>query len=263
MKNIVLLGTTGSIGTQTLEIINNNQDKMKLYACSFHKNIEDIPRIKEQFHPVYILITDIESYEKVAHIPGVLSMKDYSLIFNEAHTVVNAISGFEGTRWSYETIKRGLQLALANKESLVSCGEYLTQLSIKTGSKIFPIDSEHSAIWQALQGEKREDVAFITLTASGGAFRDKSRSEIEKAKAVDALKHPTWSMGKKITIDSATLMNKGFEAIEARWLFDIPIKDIHVAIHRESIVHSAVHYVDGSVIAQLSRPSMIDRKSVV
>lgn len=257
MKNIGLLGATGSIGKQALKIISDNN--MKLVFFSVHSNIKLAKDIVEKFNPKALFVTSENKIlgDKYLNTSIYYSEDIDKIVDFQTDIVLNAIIGIEGVKYTYLLAKNKKDIALANKESLVSLGHIIMPLVKENNTKLLPIDSEHSAIWQCMQDNLHSEVDFITLTASGGAFRDFNYEKIEKLKASDALKHPNWSMGQKITIDSATLVNKGLEIIEAKWLFDIEVDRIETVIHRESIVHSAVHFLDGSIIAQMGNPSML------
>ena len=260
MKKITILGSTGSIGTQALDVVKSRG--YRVIALSAGKNIELLKQQIEEFKPEYAVVQDEQDCEKLKKlisdteilwgqqgIETVASLKENDL-------VLNSIVGIAGLRGTVAAIKNGRRLALANKESLVCAGSVVMPLAKETGCEIIPVDSEHSAIFQSLRAGRARELKSVILTASGGPFFGKTAEETENMTAADALKHPSWSMGSKITIDSATLMNKGFEFIEAMWLFDLVPSQIEVVVHRESIIHSAVEFVDGNVIAQLSMPDM-------
>ncbi|MFV9509822.1 1-deoxy-D-xylulose-5-phosphate reductoisomerase [Tepidibacillus sp. LV47] len=263
MKNISILGSTGSIGTQTLEVVRSHPDQFRVVALSGGENLD---RLREQikiFFPKVVSVKTKELAEKLkSEVDSRISIVYGEEGFIEVAThpdvdfVVSAVVGSIGLKPTIEAIKAGKQIGLANKETLVSAGHIVMDLAKKKQVPILPIDSEHSAIFQSLNGEKKEQVRRIILTASGGSFRDKSREELKNVSVEDALKHPNWSMGAKITIDSATMMNKGLEIIEAHWLFDMPFDKIDVMIHPESIIHSMVEYIDKAIIAQLGTPDM-------
>lgn len=258
MKKIGLLGATGSIGTQTLTILREFQH-LKLSFLSLHRQIDKLPELVGEFKPDFVIVTDETAYHNAPSLSvPIYGPHDYiqAMEQSDADILVNAVVGTSGLLPTVKWVEWGRTLALANKESLVSAGKLVTDLKHQTGASIVPIDSEHSAIWQSLQGNDPQSVNKIILTASGGAFRDKTRDEIASLKAKDALKHPNWAMGQKITIDSATLINKGLEVMEAKWLFDLSDDQIEVLIHRESIIHSMVEYVDGAIMAQLGVPDM-------
>ncbi len=262
MKKLLLLGSTGSIGTQTLEYISHYPDEYVVVGLICGSNIDLLRSQIEKFNPKVVAVFNGEKAKELKEsLPGVdiLSGREGVLeaIGCDYDLLINATVGISGLEPTYETIKRGKDVALANKESLVTGGSILMNLAREKNVKILPIDSEHSAIFQCLQAGKKEDVSKLYLTASGGPFRNYTLDELKSVSLTDALKHPNWEMGKKITIDSATMMNKGFELIEARWLFDINEDDIEIVVHRESIIHSMVEFNDNSVIAQLGTSNMI------
>ena len=264
LHNISILGSTGSIGTQTLDIVRENPD-IKVRAMSAHKNIELLEKQAREFNPDFVSVTDEDSAKTLKTRLAdtnikVLSGKEgliETAVANGADTVVTAVVGISGLLPTIEAIKAGKNIALANKETLVTGGHIVTRLAKENNVKLLPVDSEHSAIFQSLQGMKdKKELKKILLTASGGPFFGKTRDELINVKAEDALKHPNWDMGAKVTIDSSTLVNKGLEVMEARWLFDVDIDDIEVWVHRQSVVHSMVEFVDNAVIAQLGTPDM-------
>ncbi len=260
MKRIGILGASGSVGTQALNVIRNNSE-LSLEYFSVNSSIEKAKDIINEFNPRYCIITNKDvymSFNGVYNNTEIHYKEELEKIINETEVdmVLNSVTGIFGLLYTHMLVKNKIDVALANKESLVSFGREIMRLSKENKVEILPVDSELSAIWQCLNGEDKSRVKKISLTASGGAFRDLKRVEIVDKKATDALKHPNWSMGAKITIDSATLVNKGFEMIETAMLFDLPIEKIEPLIHRESFVHSAVHFFDGSVIAQIGIPSM-------
>ncbi|MGB8656429.1 MAG: 1-deoxy-D-xylulose-5-phosphate reductoisomerase [Candidatus Zixiibacteriota bacterium] len=261
VRNVVVLGSTGSIGRNTLEVLSNFGDRFSVFGLSAHKNVELLEEQIRRFKPKMAVIADVDSLHRLPGHPGT------ELLFGvpglkrlcshpDVDLVVNALVGSVGLLPSLEALESGKTLATANKESLVMAGELLIKKAKEKGTEILPIDSEHSAIKQCLSCGKKEEVKRIILTASGGPFWKKKRAELADVTVAEALSHPTWAMGKKITIDSATLMNKGLEVIEAHWLFGIPPDRISVLIHPQSIVHSLVEFVDGSVVAQMSVPDM-------
>ena len=263
MKNIALLGSTGSIGRQTLEVIEAYPEQFRLVAMAAGRNVDLIISQANRFQPDIICVQSEEIAAKVRiHIPShcrlVVGQEGLEEVctYHKVHTVVTAVVGSIGLRPTLAAIKAGKQIALANKETLVTGGHLVMQTAKEMGTTIIPVDSEHSAIFQCLQGEKKESVAKIILTASGGSFRDKSRHELAHVTVAEALNHPNWSMGPKVTIDSATMMNKGLEVIEAHWLFDLSYDQIEVLIHEESIIHSMVVFRDNAVLAQLGTPDM-------
>ena len=257
MKEICILGSTGSIGTQALEVVDKYPDKFKVKALSCNSNV----LIKEQirkYMPEYAAVCDAElAVDLEKNFPDLTVLRGCEGICELADKkydlLLNALVGISGLKPTLRAIKAHTTIALANKETLVAGGDIVMPLAKQEGVDILPVDSEHSAIWQSLTAK---NVSRLLLTASGGAFRDKSKEELKSAKAADALKHPNWDMGAKVTIDSATLMNKGLEIIEAMHLFGVDSEDIKVLVHRQSVVHSMVEYADGSVIAQLSYPDM-------
>jgi 1-deoxy-D-xylulose-5-phosphate reductoisomerase len=262
-KQITILGSTGSIGRQTLDIISDT-NRYDVYALTCHRSIEQMVAQAEQFKPALLVVYDASLYETLKtaakHLDCRVSCGMEGLI--EAVTaeavdiVLTSVVGSIGLLPTVEAIKAKKTIALANKETLVTAGEIIMPLAAANGVSILPVDSEHSAIFQCLQGQHRSSVDEILLTASGGPFRTLSKDVIASRKAADALKHPNWAMGSKITIDSATLMNKGLEFIEAKWLFDVSSEQIKVIVHPQSIIHSMVRYKDQSVIAQMGAPDM-------
>ena len=264
MNKIVLLGSTGSIGTQTLDIVRNYSSDLQVVALAAGSNVVLMEQQIREFMPKKAVMWSEEAAkdlkEKVADLPvEVLAGMDGLLeivTMEEADTVVTAIVGMIGIRPTIAAIESGKTIALANKETLVTAGHIIMPLAKEKGVKILPVDSEHSAIFQSMNGEKKEQIDKILLTASGGPFRGKKTEDLLNIRVEDALKHPNWSMGRKITIDSATLVNKGLEVIEAKWLFDVSLDKIQVVVHPQSIIHSMVQYKDGGIIAQLGTPDM-------
>ncbi|MCJ2145652.1 1-deoxy-D-xylulose-5-phosphate reductoisomerase [Bacillus sp. B19-2] len=264
MKNICLLGATGSIGEQTLDVIKAHDDKFQLTAMSFGKNAEKAAEIIETFKPKYVSVGDEHTYEALKQHSFSYTFKtgigEESLIeaavSPEADVVVNALVGSVGLLPTLKAMEHKKTVALANKETLVTAGHIVKEHAQTYDVPLLPVDSEHSAIFQALQGENPKHMKRLIVTASGGSFRDRTRQELEGVTVEEALNHPNWSMGAKITIDSATMMNKGLEVIEAHWLFDVPYDRIDVLLHKESIIHSMVEFHDRSVIAQLGTPDM-------
>lgn len=260
MKNITILGSTGSIGTQSLDVIRQNRDKFNVVALSTNKNVELLYKQILEFHPKAVSVTDVNSCmklkkmlknESIEILCGPESLSELAA-FNEADIVLTSVVGMVGLVPTLKAIEKGKEIALANKETLVAGGCVVKKALEKSNSKIIPVDSEHCAIFQCLQGcNNKNEIKRLILTASGGPFRGKTSEDLQHVTLEMALKHPTWSMGKKITIDSATLMNKGLEVIEAHWLFDVDFDKIDVVVHPESIIHSMVEYIDGSVMAQL------------
>ncbi|WP_339063255.1 1-deoxy-D-xylulose-5-phosphate reductoisomerase [Tepidibacillus marianensis] len=263
MKNIAILGSTGSVGTQTLEVIRAHEDQFRVIALSGGSNLNLLNEQIRLFSPKLVSVKTKELAEELRfeiHSSTKVVYGEEGLIEVATHPdvdfVVTAVVGSIGTSPTIEAIKAGKQIGLANKETLVSAGHIVMDLAEKYQVSILPIDSEHSAIFQSLQGGNKDEVRRIILTASGGSFRNKTREELHHVTLSDALKHPNWLMGAKITIDSATMMNKGLEIIEAHWLFNMPFDKIDVMIHPESIIHSMVEYIDRAVIAQLGTPDM-------
>jgi 1-deoxy-D-xylulose-5-phosphate reductoisomerase len=263
MKTIAILGSTGSIGTQTLEVAENNGD-IRVAAISANGNVDLLEKQARKFKPERIAVYREDAAKELRerirdlNIPVVTGMEGLIEISTlpEVEILVTAIVGMIGILPTVEAIKAGKDIALANKETLVTAGHLIMPLAKEHGVRILPVDSEHSAIFQALNGEDPGQISKILLTASGGPFRGKTREELSKVTLEDALKHPNWSMGQKITIDSATLVNKGLEVMEAKWLFGVDLDRIQVVIQPKSIIHSMVEYVDGAVIAQLGTPDM-------
>ncbi len=263
MKKISLIGATGSIGTQALDVIENSNN-LHAVALTTNRNIKLLSEQIRKFKPEFACVADKNLYTElktsVADLSVRISAGYEGLIeastLDECDTVLTAIVGNAGLELTVEAIKSKKNIALANKETLVTAGELIMPMCEKHGVDILPVDSEHSAIFQCLNGENRKEISKIILTASGGPFYGKTANELKDVTVKDALNHPNWSMGSKITIDSATLMNKGLEMIEAKWLFDVDIKNVLPVIHRQSIIHSAVEFIDGSVIAQMGMPDM-------
>ena len=261
MKKIAIWGSTGSIGTQAVDVIRKNPDKYCLVAVSCANNIQKLEEQIKEFAPQLAIVQKREdaSYLKSKYPKLDVECGDKALLQaldTDADIFLNSLVGISGLEVSYSAVSRGKTLALANKESLVTGGELIYRSLEKTNAKILPVDSEHSAIFQALCGNEKKNIKNIYLTASGGPFRNFTLEELENVKLEDALAHPNWSMGKKITIDSATLVNKALEVIEAYWLFGVDESRIKVLVHPQSIVHSMVEYVDNSVMAQLGTPDM-------
>ena len=263
-QTVAILGSTGSIGTQTLDVIDRHSELFEVYALTAHSNIDLLVEQARIYRPEVVAIADERHYKTLREALDGLPVKVFAgadsicqiAAMSPIDTVVTAMVGYSGLLPTVRAIEAGKKIALANKETLVVAGELVTDLALRNRVDIIPIDSEHSAIFQCLVGENENCVEKLILTASGGAFRDTPKDDLRLATAADALRHPTWKMGAKITIDSATMMNKGFEVIEARWLFDIPIDKIEVIIHPQSIVHSMVQFCDGSIKAQLGQPDM-------
>ncbi len=258
-NELAILGASGSIGKQSLDILRTLEHDFKLKYFSVHRNLDVLYSTIEEFSPDFAIVTDIDTYNKTSgeHLGTPIYSKDdfYKLIDEtEVDVLLNALYGMSGLIPTYLTVKNGRKLALANKESLVSAGELITSISKKNDAKIFPVDSEHSAIWQCIGKNGKENIEKLILTASGGPFRTLTKEEISHKKAKEALKHPNWEMGAKITIDSSTMVNKAIEKIEAKWLFDID--DIDIVVHPQSIIHSMIQFVDSSILAQMGLPDM-------
>lgn len=264
MKRIAILGSTGSIGTQTLDIVRNNKEELEVVALAADSNVILIEKQAREFRPDIIAMWNKEAAAelrlRISDLPiqvlegmeGLLAIS----VLPKVDVLVTAIVGMIGIRPTIEAIKAGKDIALANKETLVCAGHIIMPLAKENNVSILPVDSEHSAIFQSLNGEPKNRINKILLTASGGPFRGKKRNELENIQVEDALKHPNWAMGRKITIDSSTLVNKGLEVMEAKWLFDVEPEQIQVVVHPQSIIHSMVEYVDGAVMAQLGIPDM-------
>ena len=258
-KRVVILGSTGSIGTQALDVIRQYKDEFEVVGLACNSNILLLQKQIQEFKPKYVAVSDEKAAQRLPKGDFTLFDGDLaitSLCTVETDILLNALVGIEGLSPTITALKFGTTIALANKETLVTGGDIVMKLAKDNNIDILPVDSEHSAIWQCLDFNKDKKIDKILLTASGGAFRGKTKDEIKNLKAQDALKHPTWNMGNKVTIDSATLMNKGLEVIEAMHLFNMSPKDIEIIVHKESIVHSMIQYKDGSIIGQLSYPDM-------
>lgn len=262
MKRLVLLGASGSIGTQTMDVVLQHPDLFEIVALSVGRNIEKLKEILSVIHPKAVCVSDEHEAAALAEVYPEISFTSKEEGLSELASrddydvLVNALVGFVGFLPTLSAIRTNHDVALANKETLVVGGQLIYEALHKYGRKLYPIDSEHSAIFQCLQGSRRNDLKRLIITASGGSFRTKSREELKDVTVEQALAHPNWSMGAKITIDSADMMNKGFEVMEAHWLFDVDYDDIDVLMHRESVIHSMVEYRDHSVIAQLGAPDM-------
>lgn len=263
MKKISILGSTGSIGTQTLDVVRAHKDKFKIAGLAVLKNIDELEKQIEEFNPEVVAVFEKEKAEilsgrigkkvkVVSGIEGLIAVATLGI----TNIVVTSVVGSIGLLPTLEAIRHKKTIALANKETLVVAGRLVIEETKKHNAKIIPVDSEHSAIFQCLHGEDINNISRIILTASGGPFRNWAKTEIAKAKAKDALKHPTWNMGRKITVDSSTLMNKGLEVIEAKWLFNVELDKIDVVVHPQSIIHSMVEYKDSSIISQMGIPNM-------
>ena len=263
MRKISILGSTGSIGTQTLEVV-EILENIKVMAITGNSNVKLLEEQARKFQPELIAVMDEKNAEILKEKLSDLNIRVVSgmnglveaATYEGVDTVVTSVVGNVGLKPTFEAIRAGKNIALANKETLVSAGQLVMDLAKKHNINIYPVDSEHSAIFQSLQGNEGNKIERILLTASGGPFRGKKREELLHVTAADALKHPNWSMGNKITIDSATLMNKGLEVMEAKWLFGVDVDQIEVLVHPQSIVHSAVEYEDGAIVAQLGEPDM-------
>ena len=263
MKTIAVLGSTGSIGTQTLEVARANGD-LKIAALAAGRNVKLLEKQIREFSPRVVAVWEEEAAKElktavndldVKIVTGMDGLIEISTL-PEVEVLVTAIVGMIGIRPTVEAIKAGKDIALANKETLVTAGHIIMPLAKEHGVKILPVDSEHSAIFQSLNGEHHEQIDKLLITASGGPFRGRKRADLEKVKVEDALKHPNWAMGQKITIDSATLVNKGLEVMEAKWLFHVDLDQIEVVVQPQSVIHSMVQFVDGGIIAQLGTPDM-------
>lgn len=263
MKKISILGSTGSIGTQTLDIVRANDD-LKVVAIAAGSNIVALEKQIREFHPEFACVYNEEAAGKLKTAVADTNVKIATgmeglieaATYDSAEIVVTAFVGMIGIRPTLEAIKAGKDIALANKETLVTAGHLVMKAAKDYGVKILPVDSEHSAIFQSLNGENKKEIDKILLTASGGPFRGWTREQMKNVQVEDALKHPNWAMGQKITIDSATMVNKGLEVIEAKWLFDVDIDDVQAIVQPQSIIHSMVQFKDGAVIAQLGTPDM-------
>lgn len=264
MKNLVLLGSTGSIGTQALEIVDAYGDRLKVTALAAGSNVNKMEAQVRKYMPEYAVMFEDTAAEDLKIRLRDLNVKVLSgmeglleiVTLPKADVVLTAVVGMIGIKPTIEAVKAGKDIALANKETLVTAGHIIMPLSREKGVSILPVDSEHSAIFQSLNGEPKKRLKKILLTASGGPFRGMGKEELHNKTVKEALKHPNWSMGKKITIDSATMVNKGLEVMEAGWLFNVKPEQIQVVVHPQSIIHSMVEYVDGAVMAQLGLPDM-------
>lgn len=264
MKQIAILGSTGSIGTQTLDVVRQHPDEFAVYALSANRSVDLLIQQALEFNPAVVCIADPQYYPRLRDALSDMPIKVMAgmdaivemVTMPAIDVVVAAMVGYAGLRPTIEAIRAKKTIALANKETLVVAGEIICRLAQHHKVAILPVDSEHSAIFQSLVGENTASVEKLLLTASGGPFRSFTYEQMQHVTAKQALQHPNWEMGAKITIDSASMMNKGFEVIEARWLFDIPVDRIQVLVHPQSIVHSAVQFVDGSVKAQMGAPDM-------
>lgn len=261
MKNIILLGSTGSIGKNTLEVVDRNRERFSIVGLSAKSNLPLLQTQIEHFSPEIVAVYDeraaaeLRRTVKIKVVSGSEGLIEVAT-YDKGDIVISAIVGAAGLLPTLAAIKKGKTIGLANKETLVIAGSLITEEARRKDVKIIPVDSEHSAVFQCIEKRSPSEIRRIILTASGGPFRGRTKKELDKVKVEEALRHPNWSMGAKITVDSATLMNKGLEVIEASWLFNIPPERIDVVIHPESIIHSMVEFSDGTIIAQLSRPDM-------
>lgn len=263
MKKIAILGSTGSIGTQTLDVVRANGD-IQVLGISAGRNIKKLEEQAREFSPRLVAVWDEKAAEDlrirlqdmdikiVSGMDGLLELAS----MDETEILVTAIVGMLGIRPTIQAIRSGKDIALANKETLVTAGHLIMPMAEKYGVKILPVDSEHSAVFQALNGEERKEIQKLLITASGGPFRGRKRADLESVTLADTLKHPNWVMGQKITVDSATLVNKGLEVMEARWLFDVDLDQIQVVVQPQSVIHSMVEFKDGGIMAQLGTPDM-------
>ena len=263
MKNIAILGSTGSIGTQTLDVVRKNND-LRVVAVSAGRSVEKLEEQIREFHPLLAAVWDEKAAEDlkiriadtttkvVSGMDGLLELASMP----ESDILVTAIVGMIGIRPTMEGIRAGKDIALANKETLVTAGHLIMPMAKEYGVSILPVDSEHSAIFQAIHGEEKKEIHKLLITASGGPFRGRTTEELKKVTVSDTLKHPNWGMGQKITVDSATLVNKGLEVMEAKWLFDVDLDHIQVVVQPQSIIHSMVEFKDGAIMAQLGTPDM-------
>ena len=266
IKNLCILGSTGSIGTQTLDVVRTYPERYSVYALCANRSVDKLVAQALEFKPEVVCIADESLYDELSRQLSAIGFAGKIWVGADSiaemvtmpsiDIVVASMVGYAGLRPTIEAIKAGKTIALANKETLVVAGEIICELAQQYHSPILPVDSEHSAIFQSLVGEDRSEIEKILLTASGGPFRTYSLDQMRTVTAADALKHPNWDMGAKITIDSASMMNKGFEVIEAKWLFGVPVEKIQVLVHPQSIVHSAVQFTDGAIKAQLGAPDM-------
>lgn len=262
MKKIAVLGITGSIGQSTAEVVRQHPAEFKIVLASSHNNYDKFLKLAEEFEIPQLVVTNKSLESQITNIPSFTNLSFGTDALQKAlqeldiDIVLNAVSGSAGLQYSITTLERGVDLALANKESLVMAGHLVKEIIARTGAQLLPVDSEHSAIFQALGNISINEVEKIIITASGGSFRETPLDEFKHLSVKEALNHPTWDMGYKVTIDSATMMNKGLEVIEAHWLFDIAYDQIEGVIHPQSIVHSLVEFKDGSILAQMSNPTM-------
>ncbi|CAM4158631.1 1-deoxy-D-xylulose-5-phosphate reductoisomerase [Listeria booriae] len=262
MRKINLLGATGSVGSQTLEIVREHPELFQVVALSFGRNMKLGTAVIEEFKPELVSVEHRRDYEKLKlEFPnlkvyyGAIGLQEVAT-YAHGDILINAVMGSVGLQPTLDAIAAGKEIAIANKETLVTAGHLVMRAAKEKGVRIVPVDSEHSAIYQCLQGENPANISKLIVTASGGSFRDRTREQLRNVTVAEALTHPNWSMGNKITIDSATMFNKGLEVIEAHWLFNLDYDDIEVVVHRESVIHSMVAFKDGSHIAQLGLPDM-------
>ena len=261
-KRLSILGSTGSIGVNALNVVRSYPENYKIKYMSAHSQGDLLIQQAKEFSPSAVAIGDPDQYETVkAALPGVEVLKGRTGLLelaarDDVDTMLNALVGSAGMEPTIRSIEAGVDIALSNKESLVMAGDFINTLLKKKNVKLYPVDSEHSAIWQCLVGENSDDIKRLVITGSGGPFRTTPASAFNDITVAQALKHPNWAMGRKITIDSATMMNKGLEVIEAYWLFDLPVEKIDIIVHPQSIIHSMVEFVDGSVKAQMGIPDM-------
>ena len=267
MKKIAILGSTGSIGTQALDVVRNLPGEFKISVLAANSNVELFAKQIEEFQPKLAVLADEAAFKilkeknlRGAEIAGGRQAFIDAAEFDGVEIVLTSMSGFAGLEPTIKAIKAKKNIALANKETLVVAGELIIDLAKEYGVKILPVDSEHGAFFQCLQGENYKSIEKLLLTASGGPFRGKTRADLQNASVKEVLAHPTWNMGKKITVDSASLVNKGLEVIEAKFLYGVEYEQIQVVVHPQSIVHSMVEFVDGSIIAQLAAPDMIPKE---
>ncbi|MBC2305254.1 1-deoxy-D-xylulose-5-phosphate reductoisomerase [Listeria booriae] len=262
MRKINLLGATGSVGSQTLEIVREHPELFQVVALSFGRNMKLGTAVIKEFKPELVSVEHRRDYEKLKlEFPnlkvyyGAMGLQEVAT-YAHGDILINAVMGSVGLQPTLDAIAAGKEIAIANKETLVTAGHLVMRVAKEKGVRIVPVDSEHSAIYQCLQGENPANISKLIVTASGGSFRDRTREQLRNVTVAEALTHPNWSMGNKITIDSATMFNKGLEVIEAHWLFNLDYDDIEVVVHRESVIHSMVAFKDGSHIAQLGLPDM-------
>ena len=263
MKKIAILGSTGSIGTQALDVMRNLPEEFEISVLAANSNVELFARQVEEFQPELAVLADEAAFKVLREkkfartkLAGGRQAFIDAAAFPGVEIVLTSMSGFAGLEPTIKAIRAGKNIALANKETLVVAGEMIMALAEKFGVKILPVDSEHGAFFQCLRGENTAEISKLLLTASGGPFRGKSRADLQNATVSEVLAHPTWNMGRKITVDSASLVNKGLEVIEAKWLYGVEFSQIQVVVHPQSIIHSLVEFVDGSIIAQLAAPDM-------